>query len=122
MWHEILSEGSKSLWREIGVDMLRKGAATLVVEGVKAGVDVFKQRRIRRDVYEFDQWKKAQEDLRDKDKGKADPDKTQAAPEASVPTPESPAESGETLKPDPPTEDEKPPVEDPPETRPGDPV
>lgn len=66
MWREIMQEGGKSLWREIGVDMLRKGAATLVIEGVKAGVDLFKQRRLRREVYEFDQWKKAQEELREK--------------------------------------------------------
>mgnify|MGYP001089995114 CR=1 FL=1 len=65
MWSELLQAGGKSLWREIGETMLKSGASTFVVEGVKAGVDLWKQKRLRREVYDFDQWKKAQEELRE---------------------------------------------------------
>lgn len=87
MWRALMEDGGKSLWREIGVDMLRKGAATLVIEGVKAGVDLFKQRRLRREVYEFDQWKKAQEDLREKNSPAKTEEKPATGPSASTPVP-----------------------------------
>lgn len=60
MWQEIAAETGKSLWREVGEDVVKKGAAAVVVEATKAIVDVMKRRRIRRDEWEFKQWKDEQ--------------------------------------------------------------
>ena len=94
MVYKLLSEGGKSLWREIGIDMLRKGAAAVAVESVRAGIDILKQRRVRREVYEFDLWKKAQEKLREDSNPSAKEEPTTVAEEVVLdkvepePTPE----------------------------------
>jgi len=107
MWSELLQQGGKSLWREIGETMLKSGASTFVVEGVKAGVDLWKQKKLRREVYEFDLWKKAQEELREPeaDKNAEKPaDGVDASFVDPAPTTETPVEV----------------LPDPPETRPED--
>ncbi len=111
MWSELLQQGGKSLWREIGESMLKSGASTIVVEGVKAGVDLWKQKRLRREVYDFDQWKKAQEELREPAPN------AEAAPD-TVAVPDVPAVAPVIA--DPPVETPVEVLPDPPETRPED--
>ncbi len=101
MWSELLQQGKKSLWREIGETMLKSGASTFVVEGVKAGVDLWKQKRLRQEVYEFDLWKKAQEELREPEAEK-NAEKPEDAVAAPVVAAEPPSETPVEVLPDPP--------------------
>lgn len=96
MLHPLLESSGKSVWREIGLDMLRKGAATIAVETVRAGIDIVKQRRVRREVYEFDLWKKAQEKLKEDAEAKAKPESEVAVSTDEVPDPEAVAAPVET--------------------------
>lgn len=102
MWSELLKDGGKSLWREIGETMLKSGASTFVVEGVKAGVDLWKQKRLRREVYEFDLWKKAQEELREPEAEKTEEKPTDAVVAAPVAEVAPPTETPVEVLPDPP--------------------
>jgi len=101
MWHEIAIESGKSLWREVGEEVLKKGASTLVTEGTKAFWDIVKRRRIRRDEWEFQQWKKIQEENEadDSDESEADEknEKSDEAPsdQDSSSDPEEPDDSDE---------------------------
>ena len=62
MWQTLLSETTKPLWKRVGEHALKAVAASILVEGVRAGVDIMKRRKVRQDEYEFNQWKKAQEE------------------------------------------------------------
>lgn len=55
---EILEAAGKSFFRELSEHTFKKATESLVTEGVKAAVDVWKRRRIRADEYEFAEWKK----------------------------------------------------------------
>ncbi|QED28928.1 hypothetical protein FRD01_17110 [Microvenator marinus] len=59
MWSKIATEASKNIWKEIGQDMLKKGAATVAVEGVKSVIEVYKKRKMMMDEFEFQEWKKS---------------------------------------------------------------
>lgn len=55
---EILEAAGKSFFRELSEHTFKKATESLVTEGVKAAVDIWKRRRIRADEYEFAEWKK----------------------------------------------------------------
>lgn len=61
MWSKIATEASKNIWKEIGQDMLKKGAATVAVEGVKSVIEVYKKRKMMMDEFEFQEWKKSRQ-------------------------------------------------------------
>lgn len=46
MWHEVLTQTGKTLWRELGEEALKKAVSTAVGEGIKAVIDVWKARKI----------------------------------------------------------------------------
>lgn len=83
MWHEIAVETGKSLWREVGEDVVKKGAAAVVVEGTKALLDIWKRRRIRQDEWEFKKWKEEQEG--DSSSSEPDVDEEKDEPEQDEP-------------------------------------
>ena len=93
MWNEILTETGKSLWKEIGRDALKKGVSTVVVETIRAGIDIVKRKKIRKDDYAFQQWKKEQEP--DEEKAETD-DKAEGS-----------EDNDESKKPDPEPEEGK---------------
>jgi len=68
---DILEAAGKSLWKEMRDLALKKGTETLVAEGIKSLVEVVKRRRIRRDEYDFAEWKKAQNPPDEKKKKKS---------------------------------------------------
>lgn len=59
----IAEEIAKSIWRELGRDVLKKGVSVLVTESIRARIEIAKKRKIRKDQYEFLQWKKTQNAL-----------------------------------------------------------
>ena len=74
----VLEAATKSIWTEIRDLALKKGTETLVAEGIKSVIEVVKRRHIRRDEYDFAEWKKAQSK-----QDKATPDEKAADEEAT---------------------------------------
>lgn len=89
MWSKIATEASKNIWKEIGQDMLKKGAATVAVEGVKSVIEVYKKRKMMMDEFEFQEWKKSrQASQKTAEPEKAAPDdKDEDKPTDEAPTP-----------------------------------
>lgn len=56
----ILEAAGKSFFRELSEHTFKKATESIVTEGVKAAVEIWKRRRIRVDEYEFAEWKKEQ--------------------------------------------------------------
>ncbi|MFU8807312.1 MAG: hypothetical protein ACNA8W_26115, partial [Bradymonadaceae bacterium] len=61
MIEEIAREAGKSLWKDVGEDALKKAVGTIVSEGIKAVIDVWKQRRLKVQEFEIKQSQKATE-------------------------------------------------------------
>jgi len=98
MLGKFAAEAGKSIWKEIGQDMLKKGASTAAVEGVKSVIEVFKKRKMMMDEYEFQKWKKAQDPEAEEDpkKAKSKEEKPKEdAPEDSQEKPKDPPEDPE---------------------------
>ena len=88
MWSKIATEASKNIWKEIGQDMLKKGAATVAVEGVKSVIEVYKKRKMMMDEFEFQEWKKSrQASQKTAEPEKAAPDEDEDKPTDESPTP-----------------------------------
>lgn len=68
----MMEEITKSVWREVGKDALKRGVSTLVGESVKAVIEIVKKRQLRRDQYDFQQWKKEQKPETEKEKSDDD--------------------------------------------------
>lgn len=75
---ELLEAAAKPLWKEIRDLALKKGTETFVSEAVKSVIEVARRRWIRRDEFEFAEWKKAREETSAKS-GEADSKKTEEA-------------------------------------------
>lgn len=92
MLGKLAADAGKSLLREIGEDMLKKGASTVIVEGVKSVIEVYKKRRMMLDEYEFQQWKKSKEgDTKTpKESSESDIKVPETAPEPPSPEPVEP--------------------------------
>lgn len=82
LFEEIAKDG-KPLWKEIAVDTLKKAVATVVVESIKASIDLMKRERIRHDDYAFQQWKKAREEDRKKAEKETEKPDSDAKPKES---------------------------------------
>lgn len=61
MISELVKQAGKTLWQEIGEDALKKGVGTVVAEGIKAVIDVIKQRKLKEQEFELKQKHKAAE-------------------------------------------------------------
>lgn len=83
----VLEAATKSIWTEIRDLALKKGTETLVAEGIKSVIEIAKRRHIRRDEYDFAEWKKAQAKQAKADDPKADDEKP--ADEEAAEKPES---------------------------------
>ena len=56
----IWSDVGRTLWKEVARDAFKRGVSTAVSESVKASIDIWKRRKIRRDQFAFSEWKKTQ--------------------------------------------------------------
>lgn len=61
MISELAKQAGKTLWQEIGEDALKKGVGTVVAEGIKAVIDIWKQRKLKEQEFELKQKHKAAE-------------------------------------------------------------
>jgi len=61
MISELVKQAGKTLWQEIGEDALKKGVGTVIAEGIKAVIDVIKQRKLKEQEFELTQKHKTAE-------------------------------------------------------------
>jgi hypothetical protein len=73
MIQELARQAGKSLWKDIGEDALKKAVGTAVSEGVKAVIDIWKQRRLKEQEYELKKEQKAAEEAEKKVSPKDEP-------------------------------------------------
>ncbi len=103
---EILEAAGKSFFRELSEHVAKKASETLVVETTKAMVEVVKRRIIRRDEFDFAEWKKEAQPEKPKTKGKEAGEKAKAEdgekedPKDATPGTDESSEEGEGKAPD----------------------
>lgn len=97
---EILKAAGKTFLRELGEHTAKKAGETIVSEALKAGIEIWKRRRIRQDEYEFAEWKKerSKEEKEEAKAAGASTDAKKPAEEAETPE-EAPAEDSDSEKP-----------------------